>query len=76
MSSQREADEIERYKGLIKEMLKRVPASINSGGYNTAVRYKEICAKAYKILGERSPKYVAVRSIYSDLNKYHQQTTT
>lgn len=68
-----EKAEIERYKGQIKDLMKRVPPSVNSGSHGFVTSFKDACGKANKVLTDRSPKYVAVRSAHANLAKFYHQ---
>lgn len=49
--------DIERLRARCLELLKRVPESVNSGSYDTAVRYKKAAKEARKYAEQAHPKY-------------------
>lgn len=60
----------EAAKERIRESLKRVPQSVNSGSYNNAIAYKALCKQADKLLKSRSPNYAALQQVANQLAAY------
>lgn len=65
-----DADELSRARVLLTSALRRVPASVNNGNYNTAVAYKKLAATSHKLIAAKSPKLTALQSAYSALLQY------
>lgn len=61
----------EYYRGRIKEMLRRVPDSVNSGTYDNAVAYKRVAAKACKVANQGNPKLTALIEVHNQLSSYY-----
>ena len=61
----------EYYRGRIKEMLRRVPASVNNGSYDNAVAFKKLAAQACKAAAAPRAKLEALMSVHNQLNAYY-----
>jgi hypothetical protein len=65
-------EQIDYYLGRIKDMLRRVPDSVNGGSYETAVAFKKLAVQASKAVGQSNPKLVVLTQIYSQLSVYYK----
>jgi hypothetical protein len=65
-------EQIDYYLGRIKDMLRRVPDSVNGGSYQTAVAFKKLAAQASKAVGQSNPKLVVLTQIYNQLSVYYK----
>jgi hypothetical protein len=63
--------QLEYYRGRIKEMLRRVPASVNSGSYDNAVAFKKMAAQASKVANQPRPKLEALMQVHNQLSAYY-----
>lgn len=63
--------QIDYYRNAIKEMLKRIPASVNSGSYDNAVAFKKLAAQACKVANASNPKLPALMSTHQQLSSYY-----
>lgn len=63
--------QIEYYRGRIKEMLRRVPASVNNGSYDNAVAFKKTVAQALKVANAPRAKLDALMATHNQLNAYY-----
>lgn len=63
--------EIDHYITRIKEMLKRVPPSVNGGSYDNAVAFKKLAGQAYKLLNQSNPKLGLLVSMHNQLQQYY-----
>jgi hypothetical protein len=63
--------QIEYYRSQIKEMLRRVPASVNGGSYDHAVAFKKLAAQASKAANASNPKLVVLISMHNQLSMYY-----
>lgn len=62
--------EAERLKTSIKEMLRRVPASVINGNHGTAVDYKKVAGQANKLLAASAPKFAVLQQTYNQLSAF------
>lgn len=62
--------QVNSYKRRINEMLKRVPASINNGSYQTAVEYKKLAATASKSANSARAKIAVLQNLHNQLSAY------
>lgn len=67
-----ETTEAERLATLIQSLLRRVPASVNSGSYDLAVRYKKLAQKAAKLVEKKAAKLIDLQSTFNELNAYQK----
>jgi len=65
------SEEIQRYKGLIVEMLKKVPSSVNNGSFQTAVAYKNAVRKANQSMDMKRPTLSKIHESYQSLAKFY-----
>ena len=63
--------QIEYYRGRIKELLRRVPASVNNGSYDNAVAFKKLAAQAFKVANAPRAKLDALMSTHNQLSQYY-----
>jgi hypothetical protein len=63
--------QIEHYRLRIKEMLKRVPPSVNGGSHGTAVAYKELASKAGKAVNASNLKLSVAIAMHTQLSQYY-----
>lgn len=63
-------EQIVYYKNKIKEMLSRVPATVNAGSYDNAVAYKRHAAAACKLIKSARPNLMALISAHNQLAAY------
>ena len=63
--------QVEYYRGRIKEMLRRVPPSVNRGSYDHAVAFKKLAAKADKAVNAPRAKLEVLVDIHNQLNSYY-----
>lgn len=63
--------QIEHYRSRIKEMLRRVPPSVNGGSYDHAVAYKKVAAKAGKAADASNPKLALLMEMHNQLSTYY-----
>lgn len=63
--------QINYYRDGIKEMLRRVPSSVNGGSYETAVAFKKLAAQALKAAEASNPKLVVLTSMHQQLSSYY-----
>jgi hypothetical protein len=71
MAQDKTQEQIDYYRGRIKEMLRRVPASVNGGSYETAVAFKKLAAQALKAADSSKPKLVVLTSMHQQLSSYY-----
>ena len=64
-------DQITHYRDRIKEMLRRVPASVNSGSYDNAVAFKKLAAQATKAASSSKPNLAVLTSLHNQLSSYY-----
>lgn len=64
--------QINYYLGRIKEMLRRVPDSVNGGSYETAVAFKKLAGQAHKVVSQSNPKLVVLTQIHGQLSTYYK----
>lgn len=62
--------EINRLREGIKEMLKRVPASVNAGGIRVSQAYKKAAIDARKAVESSRPTLAKMQQAYTQLNQY------
>ena len=62
--------QLDAAKDRLKVLLKRVPNSVNSGSYGTAVAYKKHAKKAYALLASARVKLVDLIQSYQQLSQY------
>jgi len=62
--------EIDRLKTVIQGLLRRVPACVNGGNYQTAVAYKKLAQKASKLAESPRTKLADLQSAHSELLSY------
>jgi hypothetical protein len=67
-----EKTQTEYYRGRIKEMLRRVPDSVNGGSYDNAVAFKKLAGQACKLAGQSNPKLVALTQMHNQLSQYYK----
>lgn len=65
--------QIEYYRGRIKEMLRRVPDSVNGGSYDNAVAFKKLAGQAHKAATASNPKLPVLLSMFQQLSSYHNK---
>ncbi len=63
--------QVDYYRRGIREMLKRVPASVNAGSYDTAVAFKKLVAKATKAAEASNPKLAVLIETHNQLQQYY-----
>jgi hypothetical protein len=63
--------QITYYRDRIKEMLRRVPNSVNGGSYETAVAFKKLAAQALKAADSSKPKLAVLTSMHQQLSSYY-----
>lgn len=63
--------QIDYYTGRIREMLRRVPDTVNNGSYDTTVAFKKLVAQANKVLGNSRPKLEALVQVHNQLSSYY-----
>ena len=63
--------QIEHYRSRIKEMLRRVPDSVNGGSYEKAAAFKKLAAKACKVANQGSPNLAALIEAHNQLASYY-----
>ncbi len=63
--------QIDYYTGRIKEMLRRVPNSVNAGSYETAVAFKKQVAEAQKVISNSRPKLERIVQVHNQLSSYY-----
>lgn len=61
------------YRAQIKEMLRRVPDSVNAGSYDNAVAFKKLAAQACKVANASNPKLPVLISTHNQLNTYYSK---
>jgi len=71
MSKDKTQEQIDYYRGRIKEMLRRVPASVNGGSYETAVAFKKLAGQALKAADSSKPKLVVLTQMHTQLSSYY-----
>lgn len=59
------------YRDRVKEMLRRVPDSVNGGSYDNAVAFKKLAAQAHKVVSASNPKLPALLSMHQQLSRYY-----
>lgn len=64
-------EQITYYRDRIQEMLRRVPASVNSGSYDNAVAFKKLAAKANKVATSSKPNLAVLISTHNQLSTYY-----
>ena len=64
-------EQIDYYLGRIKDMLRRVPDSVNGGSYETAVAFKKLAAQALKAADSSKPKLAVLTSMHQQLSSYY-----
>jgi hypothetical protein len=64
-------EQLDYYRSRIKEMLKRVPPSVNGGSYDNAVAFKKLVVKACKVANASNPKLGDVMSMHNQLSSYY-----
>lgn len=62
--------ETDRIKKSLVELLRRVPASINAGSYDSAVAYKKLALQAHKLLAAAAPKFIVLQQVHGQLSAY------
>ena len=62
--------ETARLLASLRELLRRVPASVNAGSYDSAVAYKKIALQATKLLAAASPKFITLQQVHGQLSNY------
>ena len=62
---------IARDKERCRDMMKRVPASVNRGSYQTAVNYKELVKKATKLVAQEHPNYQTLQKVTNELSQFY-----
>lgn len=63
--------QIEHYRSGIREMLKRVPDSVNSGSQTHAVAYKKAVASAAKVANAANPSLAALISAHNQISSFY-----
>lgn len=63
-------EQVERLRKQVQDMLRRVPASVNAGSYDTAVAYKKLAKKAIKLVEMKTPKYVDLQTAINEFQQY------
>ena len=71
MSQDKTQEQIEYFRGRIKEMVRRVPPSVNGGSYETAVAFKKLAVQAIKAADSSKPKLAVLTSLSSQLSSYY-----
>ena len=66
-------DQGDYYRGRIKEMLRRVPNSVNGGSYETAVAFKKLVAEANKVMATSRPKLEKLTQVHNQLSSYYSK---
>lgn len=64
-------EQIDYYRGRIKEMLKRVPPKVNGGSYDNAVAFKKLAVQACKVANASNPKLPVLISTHNQLSSYY-----
>lgn len=64
-------DQATYYRDRIKEMLRRVPASVNSGSYDNAVAFKKLAAQALKVANSNKTNLPVLISTHNQLSSYY-----
>ena len=67
-----QAQQIDYYKGAIKDLLKRVPASVNSGSYDQAVAFKKLVGLANKAADSARPRLATLTDLHNRLRSYYK----
>lgn len=67
-----EKQQAEYYRAQLKEMLRRVPNSVNAGSYETAVAFKKLAGQACKLVDQSNPKLIALTQMHSQLSQYYK----
>ena len=62
--------EIARVRDRLVTLLARVPDSVNSGSYDTAVAYKKAAKAALKQVEQKNPKYPALQLACNQLEAF------
>lgn len=66
-----EKQQIDYYRSRIKELLRGVPSSVNSGSYDTAVAFKKLAGQACKLADNKSAKLLDLTNTYRQLSSYY-----
>lgn len=64
-------ESVEHYRSRIREMLKRVPNSVLSGGHTQATAYKKAVAQATKVANAANPPLATLISAHNQLSSYY-----
>jgi hypothetical protein len=59
------------YRSRIKEMLKRVPEGVISGGHGNAVAHKKAVAQATKVANAASPSLESLINAHNQLSSFY-----
>ena len=63
-------EELERTRARLKELLRRVPASVCNGSYDYTKKYKKLAISAQKELAKRSPKLITLQTVCNDISAF------
>lgn len=66
--------EVARLTVRIKEMLKKIPASVCNGSYDTAHAYKKHALAGLKLVEQKSPRYPALQQACNQLETYERRS--
>ncbi len=61
---------IAQKKQELKQLLQRVPASVNSGSYQRAVAYKDAAKRGQKLLDSSSARLAPLQQVVNDLKQF------
>lgn len=64
-------ESVEHYRSRIREMLKRVPGSVLSGGHSHAAAYKKAVTQATKVANAANPPLATLISAHNQLSSYY-----
>lgn len=62
--------EIDRLKGLLGELMKRVPPSVTKGGLEYTTKYKAAVNAAKKVLSNARSTFISAQAAYTNLNSF------
>lgn len=68
------ATETARLTARLKELLRRVPASVCNGSYDTAHAYKKHALAGSKLAAQKTPRYPALQQAVNQLEAYERPT--
>ena len=71
MSKDTTQDQINLYRARIKDMVRRIPASVNGGSYETAVAFKKLATQALKAAESSKPKLSVLTQMHQQLSSYY-----